>query len=87
MFSMFSACTHVVSIDEGHDSTIHFVTDVGPTPRAKSLSLKHLPLRDVGQLSPTSILCYNCGLSDSAIFSSRRDSKFTSRMVEIVLYL
>ena len=46
---------------EGHDSTIHFVTDVGPTPRARSISLRHLPLRDVGQLSPTS--CYihgNC---------------------------
>jgi actin related protein 2/3 complex subunit 1A/1B len=46
----------VLGIGEGHDSTIHFVTDVGPTPRARSLSLRHLPLRDVGQLSPTSIL-------------------------------
>lgn len=31
----------------GHDSTIHFVTDVGPTPSARSISLRHLPLRDV----------------------------------------
>lgn len=54
VFNLFVA--HVVDIDEGHDSTIHFVTDVGPTPRARSLSLRHLPLRDVGQLSLTSIL-------------------------------
>jgi hypothetical protein len=41
----------VLAIGEGHDSSIHFVTDVGPTPSARSLSLRHLPLRDVGQLS------------------------------------
>ncbi len=46
----FFANAHGMS--EGHDSTIHFVSDVGPTPRAHSLSLRHLPLRDVGQLFP-----------------------------------
>ncbi|KAG0563649.1 hypothetical protein M758_8G046600 [Ceratodon purpureus] len=40
----------------GHDSTIHFVTDVGPTPRARSLSLRHLPLRDVLFLSETRLV-------------------------------
>ncbi|CAK9202143.1 unnamed protein product [Sphagnum troendelagicum] len=40
----------------GHDSTIHFVSDVGPTPRAHSLSLRHLPLRDVLFLSETRLV-------------------------------
>jgi len=46
----------------GHDSTIHFVTDVGPTPRARSISLRHLPLRDVLFLSETRLVAggFNC---------------------------
>jgi hypothetical protein len=50
----FFANAHGMS--EGHDSTIHFVSDVGPTPRAHSLSLRHLPLRDVLFLSETRLV-------------------------------
>jgi hypothetical protein len=52
----FFANAHGMS--EGHDSTIHFVSDVGPTPRAHSLSLRHLPLRDVGQLFPIACISH-----------------------------
>ncbi|XP_024531662.1 actin-related protein 2/3 complex subunit 1A isoform X2 [Selaginella moellendorffii] len=35
----------------GHDSTIHFIDDVGPSPIAQTLALRDLPLRDVLFLS------------------------------------
>lgn len=50
----FKRVLFVLGIVEGHCSSIYFILDVGPTPRARSFSLRHLPLRDVCQLSLTS---------------------------------
>ncbi|KAJ7552006.1 hypothetical protein O6H91_06G038200 [Diphasiastrum complanatum] len=40
----------------GHDSTIHFIGDVGPSPIAQTLALRDLPLRDVLFLSERRIV-------------------------------
>eukprot|EP00897_Mesotaenium_endlicherianum_P009539 jgi/Mesen1/8613/ME000050S08024 len=46
----------------GHDSTIHFVNDVGPALTPHSLALRGLPLRDVLFLSETHVVAggYDC---------------------------
>ncbi|KAG0556798.1 hypothetical protein M758_11G077200 [Ceratodon purpureus] len=70
----------------GHDSSIHFVTDVGPTPRARSLSLRHLPLRDVLFLSETRLVAggFDC---NPMLFGSEKtgDWEFISFLDEVKL--
>ncbi|XP_024402979.1 actin-related protein 2/3 complex subunit 1A [Physcomitrium patens] len=65
----------------GHDSTIHFVTDVGPNPRARSISLRHLPLRDVLFLSETRLVAggFDC---NPMLFGSDK-----SRIWEFISFL
>jgi hypothetical protein len=36
---------------KGHNSTIYFIDDVGPSACAQTVAFSGLPLRDVGQLS------------------------------------
>eukprot|EP00246_Nothoceros_aenigmaticus_P011597 TRINITY_DN3219_c0_g1_i1.p2 TRINITY_DN3219_c0_g1~~TRINITY_DN3219_c0_g1_i1.p2 ORF type:complete len:160 (+),score=23.42 TRINITY_DN3219_c0_g1_i1:778-1257(+) len=46
----------------GHDSTMHILTNVGPSATAQSTSLRYLPIRDVLFLSETVLVAggYDC---------------------------
>ncbi|KAG6542869.1 hypothetical protein Mapa_015773 [Marchantia paleacea] len=40
----------------GHDSTLHIVSNIGPTPSHQTINLRHLPLRDILFLSETRLV-------------------------------